>query len=470
MQRTIRAAHPAAVLLAAAVLSAPAKAQDFPAGSVTVQVINVASCMNITGPGTVTNATANLNGANLDIVIPAGGIFTKPAQITIQNIPQNTSGTAPVFMSGAEILNGSGVASLNLQNGVPTDFSLGNTPLSMACSADVTASGTPPQAAGTTSTAPPPPSNTVVQADVALAALRHGPLADTSRAVGQGLQALAGLGGPRALSLGPGQAGFSTRGMAAGSHTLPIAVWGNAGYTSSDDDGVTTASKSDRAHVTLGADVAVTDKVLLGVAGGYEVDDRDTLFNGGNIESDGFTLVAYAGALLTDNLSADVALGRSELEIDQFRTTAGTRITSTLDGDRTYAAANVNYGRELREWLITGRAGALWARDKQEAFTESDGTVASSSKFSVGRFNLGAEVARSFGVLEPFVSATYNHSFNQTRAAPGQRSADRSDVLLGVGARFYGSDTVSGALEVNTLLGHDNVDEHSLNLLIRANF
>ena len=135
-----------------------------------------------------------------------------------------------------------------------------------------------------------------------------------------------------------------------------------------------------------------------------------------------------------------------------------------------FAAANLNYGRELDQWLFTGRVGVLWASDEQDSFVESDGTAVGSSKFRVGRLKLGAEVARSMGSFEPFAGATYNHSYTQSDAPAGTSGNDRSDVLLGVGVRYFGSESVTGAFEVNTLLGRDNVDEHSLNLLIRADF
>ena len=212
----------------------------------------------------------------------------------------------------------------------------------------------------------------------------------------------------------------------------------------------------------------MTETAIIGIAGGYETDDTDTTFNGGNIDTDGFTVVAYAGSLITDSLSVDASFGHSLLDTDQFRTAAGTRITSSVDGDRTFAAANLNYNHQVNDWLLTGIGGVLWAQDKQDAFTESDGTAVGSSRFTLGRVKIGGELARTFGAFEPFVGATFSHAFNQTDIAGS--SNDRSDVLLGAGARYFGSQDVSGSLELNTLLGRDDVEEHSVNFLLRANF
>jgi hypothetical protein len=469
MKPSIRTALPrAALVIATVLLSTSVRATEFPSATVAVKNVG-ASCFNITGPGTVADASAFLSGGDLIIDIPAGGVFATAAQVAIQGIPVNSSGIVPVFMSGAESLFGSGTASLTVDNGMPTAFSLELTRLNEGdgCFLDIEASGSSAAAASGNELAP---SNTIVQADDTLSRLDTGVFADASRAAGQGLRWLRGLGGPTAVSLGPDAAGFSTRGMAAGASGMPWAVWGNAGFTSTENDGATTAFDANRLHFAVGADVAVSDKVILGIAGGVESDDNDTAFNSGNIETEGYTVSAYVGALLTDNLSADAAIGYSDLDIDQFRTAGTTRITSSLDGQRMFAAGNVNYDREWNDWQLTGTAGLLWAKDEQDAFVESDGTAVASSTFRLARLRLGAEVARTFGNFEPYVLATYSNSFSQTDARPGQGTTDRSDVLLGGGARFYGDDTWSGALEATTLLGRDNVDETGFNLLLHANF
>jgi hypothetical protein len=79
------------------------------------------------------------------------------------------------------------------------------------------------------------------------------------------------------------------------------------------------------------------------MAAGFESDDTDTIFNGGNTEMKGFSIVTYAGALLSDQLSVDLAIGGTYLETEQLRTSGTTRITSDLKGERVFAAGNLNY-------------------------------------------------------------------------------------------------------------------------------
>lgn len=289
--------------------------------------------------------------------------------------------------------------------------------------------------------------------------------------ISRGFRPLLGIG---SLRLGPGGGSFAKRGLGAGEWTYPVGIWGNFGYTSSENDFVSVASDSKSLHGTLGADMTVNDWLVVGMAAGYENDDIDTSFNGGNIDSDAFTVVGYAAALVNDEVSVDVAVGRSALDNDQFRIAGGARVTSSFDSDRTFLSGNVNYGRSFGDMRFTGTAGIVWAKDAADAFTESDGTAVASSDFIIGRAKLRGEFSALYGDWEPFISAAYNRSFTETDqvfaagvADPGQ---DKTDVLLGFGARYFGSEGMSGLVEFTSVLGRDHVEQYSISAIIRAEF
>jgi outer membrane autotransporter protein len=247
-------------------------------------------------------------------------------------------------------------------------------------------------------------------------------------------------------------------------------VWSNLGYTKSENDLGTSRSDSKRWHGSVGADLTLDDWLIVGLAAGFESDDTDTIFNGDNIEMKGFPIVTYVDALLTDQLSVDLAIGRTYLETDQFRTSGTTRITSGLKGARVFAAGNLNYGWSIQDWRIRTRAGLLWLRDDQGAFAESNSNAVARSVFRVGRAKFDGEVSRTYGVFEPFLRATYNTTFTLTQSASGGPSPDRDDMLINLGVRYFGENSLSGALEFNTLLGRDNIEEYSVNLLSRSEF
>jgi hypothetical protein len=112
----------------------------------------------------------------------------------------------------------------------------------------------------------------------------------------------------------------------------------------------------------------------------------------------------------------------------------------------------------------------LWLRDDQDAIAGNNGNAVAQSTFRIGRAKFGGELSRSFGVFEPFLGATYNATFSQTQNAADGPSPDRNDMLINLGARYFGADSLSGALEFSTLLGRDNIDEYSINALLRSEF
>ena len=102
----------------------------------------------------------------------------------------------------------------------------------------------------------------------------------------------------------------------------------------------------------------------------------------------------------------DGAIGSSHVNIERLRKAGTTRITSSLDGERMFAAGNVSDDREWNDFLLTGTAGVLWAKDEQDAFVESDGTAVAPPTFRLAGLRLGAEIACTVANLEPYVLAT----------------------------------------------------------------
>lgn len=263
----------------------------------------------------------------------------------------------------------------------------------------------------------------------------------------------------------------------------PWGLWASYQRSDFEDDFAATAFDADRDAVFVGADVSPWDHFVIGVAIGYASSDIDTAFNAGNQDIDEFTVVPYLGALVSDklgvpfDLGVDFSIGYSTIDIEQFRTAAGTRVTSELDADRWFVSGNVNASKAYGPWYLTGRGGLLWARDDNDGFTESDGTVVGDRKFTLGQARIGAEVAYTWnamwGSLEPFLNATYQHDFQREDlvVATGRQPAnDNDDVDLGAGLRVFGRERLSGTFEYHTVLGREDFDSDSFSLLLRAQF
>lgn len=281
-------------------------------------------------------------------------------------------------------------------------------------------------------------------------------------------------GGPRVTANGVYQ-GIS--GLAAGEDGPSYGVWASYSYSDFDNDFAATLLDGHRHNVLFGADMTPRDNMVLGIAGGYESASIDTDFNDGDQDTDGFTVAPYFGLILSDNWNVSASVGYSSLSTDQYRTDPllGTRIDSDPDSDRWFGTLNLNGYATWDNWLFTGRIGMLHARSDQESFTESDGTAVGKFETELGQWNVGGEAAYSWGDFEPFLRATYERDYSQTRltlAGTGpQPSNDDDNFLFGLGLRYFSSDNgLSGNIEWYKRLGREDYDEDTFAATIRWDF
>lgn len=297
-------------------------------------------------------------------------------------------------------------------------------------------------------------------------------------------------GGLRAITPGQRSAlglrrvgqGFALEGRSAGDGvTLPWGVWGSYQHSDIEDDFVGTAFEGKTNNVLVGADISPMESMLVGVAIGFEQSDTDTRFNNGEVELTGVTVAPYLGVLFAEQLGAsfdlglDVSLGYGTTEIEQFRTdpVSNSRIFSTTDGERWFISANVTASRSFGDLYIAARGGLLLARDRQNAFVESNGTQVAEASASLGRLMIGGEAAYRAGAFEPYLSATYENDIQRERIVTNtaaQPSNDSDDVLFAVGLRWLPSDSVSASVEYNTVLGRTDFEARTVQAVFRADF
>jgi hypothetical protein len=284
----------------------------------------------------------------------------------------------------------------------------------------------------------------------------------------------------RGIAIGPRQtaSGFMWQGLSglnAGDRMINYGIWGSYSYSDFENDFVSTAFDGHRHSFLAGFDISPWENTVFGVALGYEGSDIDTGFNSGNEETDGYTIAPYAGYLLSENWSIDASVGFSWIDSDQFRTDPGTgdRITSSPSADRWFGTFNVNGFTSWRNWFFGSRIGILHAENKQESFTESDGTFRSSFTNKLSQWNIGGDVAYSFGQFEPFARVTYEHDFSMTEIAVTsgpQPSNDNDNFLFGAGLRYFGRNGLSANLEWNKRVDRDDFDEDTFSFTARMDF
>ena len=201
--------------------------------------------------------------------------------------------------------------------------------------------------------------------------------------------------------------------LAAGDELLyPIGMWASYQTSRFSDAFAATASNSNSDTVFAGADFSPWEGALFGVALGYESTTTNTQFNRGQQDLTSFSVIPYLGMTIDDAISLDVdlatdfAFGFSTLDLEQFRTDAGTgaRVTSATDSFRAFVSWNVSAARGYGDWYLATRAGFLLAKDTQSAFTESDGTAVAKSNATLGT---------GFGWRRRFLSMELHRAFRQ---------------------------------------------------------
>jgi len=271
----------------------------------------------------------------------------------------------------------------------------------------------------------------------------------------------------------------SLSGMNAGDNTYLYGQWGSYSYTDFENDFAPMAFDGRRHGGLVGVDVSPWEGVLFGVAVGYEDNDIDTDFNLGNQETDGYTIAPYFGGLINDTFSISMAFGYSSLDTDQFRTLPATttRLTSSHDSDRYFGTLNLNGLTTYGNWIIGGQIGALYATNEQDAYVETNSvtgatTAVAAIETKLAQFNIGADVAYSYGEFEPFARVMYENDVNQTTevgvlGGGPQPAFDDDDVLLGFGLRYFGANSLTGNLEFSTRLGREDYDEYDISATLR---
>ena len=270
-------------------------------------------------------------------------------------------------------------------------------------------------------------------------------------------------------------------------------LWGNYSYNDFDSDfafqGTSLAYDADAHNVLGGFDRLFGERVLLGVAFGYQWLETDTRFNGGGQDSDGFTVAPYAAVLLSDIFSIDVSGGYSSLEYDQSRISPadGTGIEANFDSDRWFVATNLNAFLPVDRFIFGAKIGYLYTEEDQDAYLETGSTASAnagllrtvaSRNIDLEQLVVGGEIAYDAGNnFEPFFIAEYRNDLSRSNGngaggLPGNFTAvqagDDDEVQLSAGFRYYTNWGVTTSFEYQRVEGHKDFDSNLYMLTLRT--
>lgn len=231
----------------------------------------------------------------------------------------------------------------------------------------------------------------------------------------------------------------------------------------------------------FGADRLFGDRWVLGLAVGLEDSNIDTAYNGGDNESDGYTIAPYAAFLINNVFSIDATAGYTDLSYDTRRidNISGGTISADFDADRWFAAANLNARVQHNKWLFGGRIGILYTEETQDGYTETGPNTArtiAERKIDLTQLVVGVNAGYSFGRFEPFVSLYYLNDLSRDDGVGAgglpanvgdTQPEDDDEFQAGMGFRYFG-DVLSASLEWNNTIGRNKFDGDSLFLTLRC--
>lgn len=236
----------------------------------------------------------------------------------------------------------------------------------------------------------------------------------------------------------------------AGAASKPkIGAWAQGTYVNVDRSEAGLEMDGSVYNLVGGVDYKVTDRVVAGVALGYENVDMDTKFNAGTYEGDGFTVAPYVGVALTPNWTADLSAGYSWLSYDVTRNTT---VKGAFDAERWYVSGNLTGNYAINRFRLAPKVGVLYLEEDQDGYTESTGNKVASNTIRLGRATAGAKVGYAFDKFVPYVKVMGEWDFEKPGSVMKNNSqlsnVDDGGLTLGVGVDFF-TGTISGGIEAS---------------------
>ncbi|MBA4118456.1 MAG: hypothetical protein C0514_06155 [Candidatus Puniceispirillum sp.] len=241
----------------------------------------------------------------------------------------------------------------------------------------------------------------------------------------------------------------------------------------------------------VGADYYCNQYVTAGLALNYGHFHGDTAFNKGTIRDDAYGVVPYLKVSFLKWLGFDLAGGWSRVnkQRDRVDLTAasgqGRNVYGNVSSDRWFIAPSFRLAYQANEKIgLFGRLGYSYARDNQNAFQESDGSVYGSQKFNLNRLHVKLQMAYQWtDSVKPFIFGLYAHDFtvksqgllleSATNLAQGyanpEQHRSKNTWGLGTGVSFLADNNWSGVVSY-TFKRNSNVETNGVNMKVRYSF
>lgn len=273
------------------------------------------------------------------------------------------------------------------------------------------------------------------------------------------------------------------RGRAAGFEPRRLSGWANFSKANLEEDVVATRFKGSINTYMIGADYQYDDDILAGIVFGRDRGDINTQFNGGTINTDTNIISPYASYRINDMFSVDGIVGYGRGDIEQQRPVGAALVTSETTYDRYFAQVNGNIVTpvpEIKNMLLAGQVGLLYAYEKVNGFTETNGNTVASKGNPLTQFQLGLRAGYSFfdigenWVFHPYTQLRYLTELQSNAVEVGfgqaQHPNDDKEVQTALGIDFFAGSDLSGNIEYSRSMGRRDFTSDTISINLRLKF
>lgn len=273
------------------------------------------------------------------------------------------------------------------------------------------------------------------------------------------------------------------RGRAAGFEPQRLAGWTNFADTDIKEDVVATRYAGDLRTYMVGADYQYDNDILAGVAFGLDRGEINTQFNGGTINTNTTIISPYASYRIDDMFSVDGIIGYGRGDIEQQRPVGAALVTSETTYDRYFAQVNGNIVApvpEVENMLLAGQLGLLYAFEKVDGFTETNGNNVQSKSNPLTQVQLGLRAGYTFfdigenWVFHPYSQLRYHVELqsNTVDVGAGQvaHPNDDKEVQAALGLDFFAGSDLSGNVEYSRSFARRDFTSEVISINLRLKF
>jgi len=288
---------------------------------------------------------------------------------------------------------------------------------------------------------------------------------------------------------------------ADGNHKMSYFMNGSFGGTTHDESRYEDGYSLSNRAITLGVDYRVNDNLVAGAAFGSSHSGMDIDSSGGNVSTNGISLLAYSSFYLTSKSYVEGVWAMHKNSLDSTR-----NIDYSVQGQAQHASAlsesdnavfSISVGTGYEMYLKHGVTMNLSAAVDSvssgfDGYAESGASdknlVVSKREFTQTTYNLNAKLTKAVsfpsGVLLPQLDWTWKHDFNDKvqqiearyRADPSKtlftlytEAPDSDYFQFNVGASYIVPGGNTGFLYYEKTLGKSGYSVYSMSLGIRWN-